>query len=339
MRSPSQCPGTARSSTSAGRSLISTSGGDMSPRSLPGPGQGNTQRPPGPQAGDQLALQRAPALDSAPARGDRQARDRRRRDPGARACRQRGSGHAAPATALRPVRPHPGEQAGAQAREPLLRAGGGRPRLRAHRAAGRAPRHGASRAEGSDHRRIGRRRYLRRADLQGLRRRDHRRVQHGEDRPGLLRRSGPRNRLHARGLRRRAAPLRRHPRHRRRQRAGTSAPGPRPSRQTRHGRERGRGAVARRHGPPAPCAPALPAGEPAAEHVHRVGELPGPEGPPRSHRVRKDRTGHRPDLPAQPDPSAIRHVQNGRARGKVVLTIWRVACQPTLRGERPLLPL
>jgi NADPH:quinone reductase-like Zn-dependent oxidoreductase len=43
--------------------------------------------------------------------------------------------------------------------------------------------------------------------------------------------------------------------------------------------------------------------------------------------------------PLSQTPAAIRHVQNSRARGKVVLTIWRVACQPTLRGERPLLPL
>ena len=51
-------------------------------------------------------------------------------------------------------------------------------------------------------------------------------------------------------------------------------------------------------GPPAPGAPALPAGQPEAGHVHRVGELRGPECPAGSHRVRQDRTRHRPDLPA-----------------------------------------
>jgi Zinc-binding dehydrogenase len=88
-----------------------------------------------------------------------------------------------------------------------------------------------------------------------------------------------------------------------------------------HGRRRVRRAVARRDGPPAPCPPALPAGEPEAEHVHRIGELRGPEGPAGSHRVREDRTRHRPDLPAQPDPGRYPHVQDGRARGKVVITI------------------
>ena len=62
------------------------------------------------------------------------------------------------------------------------------------------------------------------------------------------------------------------------------------------------GAVARRHGPPAQGAPARPASEPEAEHVHRVGELRGPEDPAGSHRVREDHTRHRPYLPAQPDP-------------------------------------
>jgi hypothetical protein len=36
--------------------------------------------------------------------------------------------------------------------------------------------------------------------------------------------------------------------------------------------------------------------------------------PGRSHR-------HRPDLRAQPDPAAVWHVQEGRVRGKVVITI------------------
>ena len=48
-------------------------------------------------------------------------------------------------------------------------------------------------------------------------------------------------------------------------------------------------------------------------HVHRVGELRGPEGPAGSDRVRGDRPRHRPDLPAQPDPG--RHpARPGRPR-------------------------
>ena len=139
---------------------------------------------------------------------------------------------------LRPVRPRPGEQARAQAREPLLRAGGGRPRLRADRAAGRArPREGAGRAEGADHRRFGRGGHVRRPDRQGLRSRGHRRVQHGEDGSGPLHRSRPRDRLHPRRLRRRAAPVRRNPRHRRQPSAVPPPPGPHRPRQARHRRE------------------------------------------------------------------------------------------------------
>src|SRR6266566_5082733 len=67
---------------------------------------------------------------------------------------------------------------------------------------------------------------------------------------------------------------------------------------------RDRRPVARRDGPPAPRPPALPTGEPEAKHVHRVGELRGPGDPQRSPRVREDRTRHRPDLPAQPDPGS-----------------------------------
>ena len=63
MRSPSQCPGTARSSASAGRSLIRTSGADegLAPPAAARPR--HAQRPPGAQAGGQLAPQRAAALD------------------------------------------------------------------------------------------------------------------------------------------------------------------------------------------------------------------------------------------------------------------------------------
>ena len=56
---------------------------------------------------------------------------------------------------------------------------------------------GAGRAEGAGHRRVRRRRHVRRADRQGLRSRGHRRVQHGQGGPGPSPRSRPRDRLHA----------------------------------------------------------------------------------------------------------------------------------------------
>ena len=60
IRSPSQCPGTARSATSAGRSLIMTSGVTCD---LPRPRHPrHPQRPAGPQARGQLAPQRAAPL-------------------------------------------------------------------------------------------------------------------------------------------------------------------------------------------------------------------------------------------------------------------------------------
>ena len=62
MRSPSQCPGTARSSASAGRSLIMTSGATMRLAPPAAPRPWHAQRPPGAQAGRQLAPQRAAAL-------------------------------------------------------------------------------------------------------------------------------------------------------------------------------------------------------------------------------------------------------------------------------------
>ena len=63
IRSPSQCPGTARSSTSAGRSLINSSSVTKLrlPRDVRFPG--SSQRPTGPQTSGQFAAQRSTALD------------------------------------------------------------------------------------------------------------------------------------------------------------------------------------------------------------------------------------------------------------------------------------
>ena len=63
----------------------------------------------------------------------------------------------------------------------------------------------ATRPARADHRRIGRRRHVRRADHQGPRSAGHRRVQHGQDRPGHLDRRRPRPGLHPRRLRGRVA--------------------------------------------------------------------------------------------------------------------------------------
>ena len=125
-----------------------------------------------------------------PRRGDRQGRDD---VPG----RRRGVRHRR--GRLRRIRLRPAGQACAPAGEPHRRSGGRGARLSPDRPAGcPRPRARARRAEGPGHRRIGRRRDVRRADRQGLRCRSHRRVQHDEDGPGPVRRRGPRDRLHAR---------------------------------------------------------------------------------------------------------------------------------------------
>ena len=99
---------------------------------------------------------------------------------------------------LRRVRARVREQAGAQAGEPLLRAGRRGRHLRPDRAAGPArPRAGPARPAGADHRCLRRRGDLRRAAGQGLRGRGDRGVQHGEGRPGPFAGRRPRHRLHA----------------------------------------------------------------------------------------------------------------------------------------------
>ena len=63
IRSPSQCPGTARSSASAGRSLIHDVGADKLLAATTAASPRHAQRPPGAQACRQLAAQRPPPLD------------------------------------------------------------------------------------------------------------------------------------------------------------------------------------------------------------------------------------------------------------------------------------
>ena len=63
MRSPSQCPGTARSSASAGRSLIMMSEAYKLLAATTAASPRRAQRPPGAQAGRQLTAQCPPPLD------------------------------------------------------------------------------------------------------------------------------------------------------------------------------------------------------------------------------------------------------------------------------------
>ena len=63
MRSPSQCPGTARSSASPGRSLIMTSGVTNFLPSSTGSSPRDSQGPTRSQAGDELTLECTPSLD------------------------------------------------------------------------------------------------------------------------------------------------------------------------------------------------------------------------------------------------------------------------------------
>ena len=63
IRSPSQCPGTARSSASGGRSLIMTSSVDVTLRTLLCAGSRNAQRSPRSKTRDEFTFQRAAALD------------------------------------------------------------------------------------------------------------------------------------------------------------------------------------------------------------------------------------------------------------------------------------
>ena len=95
-------------------------------------------------------------------------------------------------------------------------------------------------SEGPGHRRLGRRRQLRRPARQGLRGRGHRGLRHRQDRPGPRHRRRSRHRLHARqdfadGPR----ALRPDPRHRRQHPAVPAAAGADAPRHARHRRRRG----------------------------------------------------------------------------------------------------
>ena len=64
-----------------------------------------------------------------------------------------------------------------------------------------------------------------------------------------------------------------------------------------------------------------PFAPPAADHGHRQATLQRPGTPRRAHRGRHGDPEHRQDLPARPGTSAMRYLEAGNARGKVVITI------------------
>ena len=141
-------------------------------------------------------------------------------------------------------------------------------------------------------------------------------------RPGPLDRRRPRHRLHPGGLRRRPAALRRHPRHRG-QPAAVAAPArPHAPRDPRDRRGRRGRAVARGQRSPAagPGAVTLRAPEAALRSSPRrtAEDLDALSEPIEAGKVTPaiDRT-----YPLSDAPDAIRHLHEGRARGKVVITV------------------
>ena len=79
--------------------------------------------------------------------------------------------------------------------------------------------------------------------------------------------------------------------------------------------------VARRQRPAGPGHGAVHVRQPEAGHVHRRGEAGGPARACPAGRGRAAHACGRPDVLADEAPKAIRHVDEGHARGKVVVTI------------------
>ena len=144
------------------------------------------------------------------------------------------------------------------------------------------------------HRRIGRRRDLRRADRQDARSERHRRVEHAEAGPRALAGRRSRHRLHARRHHRRRQALRRRPRHRRQPAAVPTPPRPHQRRHAGHRRRRGRRSLDGRHPPPARRHGAVALRAPASGDIHRQAEQHRPRRAPSPHRGRVGHARRRP---------------------------------------------
>ena len=194
-------------------------------------------------------------------------------------------------------------QARAHAGEPELRAGRRRAHLGRHRTTGPArPWAREGRPARPRHRRIGRRRDLRRADRQDPRSDRHRRVEHGEAGPRAIAGSRSRHRLHAHRHQRRRQALRRRPRHRRQPAVVSTPPRPHQRRHARHRRWRRRRSLDRRHPPPARRHGAVAVRASASGHIHREAQLHGSRRAPSPHRGRVGYARRRPGDRAGGDP-------------------------------------
>ena len=182
---------------------------------------------------------------------------------------------------------------------------------------------GAGRAPGAGQRGRRRRRQLRRPDRDGARRGGHRRVQHRQRRSRPVDRRRPRHRLHAGRLHRRARALRRDPGQRGQPSAASPAPGADPDRDPRVQRRRPtrRSACSARSAGSSACSPSTSSSGSGSvhsrtrwtrEHLLAVTELveAGKVTPV------VGRT-----YPLADTAAGLRHLEQGHARGKVVVTV------------------
>lgn len=215
-----------------------------------------------------------------------------------------------------------GGRVGPAARPAHPRRGGGRRDLGVHGPPGPARRAAQARPTGPGHRRVRRRRDLRRTTGQGARGRTcHRGVQRPQGGPGPLPRRRRDRGLHPRGPHRCGPPPRPRPRHRRQPTPPPAAPNPDPARDPGHRRRRDGRPLARRPRPAAACPapvtlhpPALARTrrDPRPEDLRTLGELieSGALTPV------VDRT-----YPLARVPDALRHLRAGRVRGKIAIRV------------------
>ena len=220
---------------------------------------------------------------------------------------------------VRGVRLRRPEPLRAEACGPLLR-GRRRPTPgRVYRAPGTA-RHGRRGAGPGrpDHRGGRRRGHVCRPDRQGARVPRHRCLQHGEAGSRPFARRRPRHRLHAGGLHARRAAVRPDPPAGGNRLAFGLPARAHPDRDA--GAEQRRGPVRGNRSRPARAC-VVTARAPAAPPVPHEGDHRGPRDPGRAGRSRQGHAGDRQDLSAERRPDAIAYLEEGHARGKVVITV------------------